>query len=73
MYTDWVIPIHDAFIVHPNDVAHVKGIYTDGLKEVYEKRAEILNTFFTCIGIDKQYPEHYQHIEDFQPLTACLK
>lgn len=69
---DWCIPIHDAFIVHPNDVAAVKDIYTMKMKEIYDNRKEILSTYFNCVGISKTFKE----IDDTEISSfkhTCLK
>lgn len=48
---DWVLPNHDAFIVHPNDAMNVRQSYINALYEVYENRTRILHEYGKSIGI----------------------
>jgi hypothetical protein len=56
-HMDWVLPNHDAFIVHPNDVEQCSSIYTKKLYKLYRNRKKILSDYFQSIGIDKTFPE----------------
>lgn len=47
---DWVIPIHDAFIIHPNDVLKTKHVYSLAIKDIYKNRISILNNYLKSIG-----------------------
>jgi hypothetical protein len=51
---DWIIPIHDAFIVHPNDADIVVDTYCRGLEEIFAQRDSILSNYFSSIGIDSK-------------------
>lgn len=51
---DWIIPIHDAFIVHPNDADTVVDTYCRGLEEMFTQRDSILSNYFSSIGIDSK-------------------
>ena len=51
---EWIIPIHDAFIVHPSDANLVVDTYCRGLEAMYGSRDTILSNYFTSIGIDSK-------------------
>ena len=69
---DWCIPIHDAFIVHPNDAAQVKELYIMNMKEIYDNRQSILDEYFRCIGIENSFKQiNDTEIDQFK--TTCLK
>ena len=48
----WVIPIYDAFLVHPNDAKEVRRLYSNELFAISENREVILRDYFNSIGID---------------------
>ena len=48
---DWVIPIHDAVLVHPNDAASFRGCYGGALLSLRLSRKYVLQQFFTSTGI----------------------
>lgn len=70
--TDWVLPNHDSFTVHPNDASHVRKLYTDMMMEIYKNRKKILKDYLNSIGIDKEYKDkNEEEITSFLPW--CLK
>lgn len=72
-YINWVIPLHDAFTIHPNDALEVRKIYTDCIYDIYSNRVTILNNYFKSIGINEEYKEmeHENEVYEFSPY--CLK
>ena len=49
---EWIIPNHDAFLVHPVDVTKAKTLYGVKLYSIYKKRHEILQEYLKSIGIE---------------------
>jgi len=73
LHTKNCIPIHDAFIVHPNYVDHVKKLYTDKLKDMYYNRDTILEDYFNSIGIKEKMKLKVNNLSgEFIPLKTCL-
>lgn len=69
---DWVLPNHDAFVVHPNDVTKCRELYTSKLYEIYKNRKNILREYFDSIGIRDNYEDvNDTEVKDFSPY--CLK
>ena len=69
---DWVLPNHDAFTLHPNDVSKCRKLYTDKLYEIYKDRHNILREYFDSIGIIDNYNDVCkEEVERFSPY--CLK
>ena len=54
---DYVLPNHDAFILHPNDASLCKDLYVDYMTQIYQNRHNILKTFFKCIGIKEEFKD----------------
>ena len=48
----WIIPIHDAFIVPPQAAEDVRYWYAEEITKIYRNRKSILADYFTSIGID---------------------
>ena len=48
----WVIPIHDAFIVPPQAAEDVRYWYAEEITKIYRNRKTILANYFSSIGID---------------------
>jgi hypothetical protein len=46
----WIIPIHDAFILHPNDAKLARKVYCDFLNYLWANRATIIKEYFESIG-----------------------
>lgn len=57
----WVIDIHDAFIISPCEVAMCKAEFGVLLKEIYDRRNEILSEYFTSINIEPAIIAHEWH------------
>lgn len=57
----WVIDIHDAFIISPCEVAMCKQEFGVQLKEIYDRRNEILANYFTSINIEPAVIAHEWH------------
>lgn len=71
---DWILPNHDSFTIHPNDVEKVRRIYMECMKTIHKNRKEILKAFFDSIGIDKDYPEREdKRTENIEFSPFCLK
>ena len=69
---DWVLPNHDAFTLHPNDVSKCRKLYTDKLYEIYKDRHSILREYFDSIGIIDNYNDVCkEEVKGFSPY--CLK
>ena len=54
---DWVIPNHDAFLIHPNEEGRLRQLYAEKMYDIYKHRKAILREYFKSIGIEKEYPE----------------
>lgn len=50
----WIIPIHDAFITHPNDGSKVESVYCTYLNKLFNERDVVLSEYFSSIGIDSK-------------------
>ena len=71
--TDWVLPNHDSFTVHPNDASHVRKLYTDMMMEIYKNRKKILKDYLNSIGIDKDYKDkNEEEITSFRKDCECV-
>jgi hypothetical protein len=69
---DWVLPNHDAFLVHPNDGIVLRKLYTKQLMNIYKNRETILKNYFNSIGIQKPFAlKEDTEIEEFS--GYCLK
>ena len=69
---DWVLPNHDAFTLHPNDVSKCRELYTSKLYEIYKNRHSILREYFDSIGITDSYNDVCNNeVKEFNPY--CLK
>lgn len=51
---DGVLPIHDAFLAHPNEISKVKEMYCQVINKIYANRDRILSDYFSSIGIDSK-------------------
>lgn len=49
--SQWIIDIHDAFIVNPEDADMTRKTYADKITDIYNNRQRILQDYFTSIGI----------------------
>lgn len=70
------IPIHDAFIAHPNNVKQAKELYTNKLRDIYDERNTILKNYFDSIGIKEELNLKVNKLNNgfsFKPLETCLK
>lgn len=52
---DWILPNHDAFTLHPNDVVKCRKVYTQKMEEIYHNRHTILQNYFDSIGITEEF------------------
>ena len=52
---DWILPNHDAFTLHPNDVAKCRKAYIQKMEEIYHNRKNILQNYFKSIGITEEF------------------
>jgi hypothetical protein len=69
---DWVLPNHDAFILHPNDAELLGKMYVDIMMSIYLSRRDILREYFRSIGITGEYRDvDTQQIGEFS--SAALK
>lgn len=77
----WVIPIHDAFLVPPQAAEDCKYWYAEALTEIYRNRKIILSKYFDSIGITGAAQAEWEAItakvvpihESFQCSTFALK
>lgn len=77
----WIIPIHDAFLVDPNDAHSVAEDYAGQITAIYRDRKSILSEYFKSIGIDSKSATAWKEVkskikpvaEDFQCLATALK
>ena len=71
---DWVIPVHDAFNVNPNEALVVRNMYVDKLRELYVNRKQILKDFCASIGIEDEYEDIDSKPVDVLSFSGhCLK
>ena len=76
-----ILPIHDAFLSHPNQTNEVKQVFCDVLREIYRNRDVILSNYFDSIGIDSKasvdWSKLQSHVkplnEEFVPQHSALK
>lgn len=69
----WVLPNHDAFIIHPNDASLVRSIYIEKMKNIHTNRKSILRNYFNSIGIVNTYEESNEQMGDLEFSPYCLK
>ena len=48
---EWVLDIHDAFIVSPEAAARTRQLYGESMEEIHNNRKSILANYFQSIGI----------------------
>ena len=81
---DWIIPIYDAFIVHPNDAKTVRKLFVDFMLEISNNRDTILKDYFQSINIDlktnkraiiqwNKLQEKIEKVGEFIPQGTALK
>lgn len=77
---NWVLPIYDAFIVHPADAMQVRKLYTSNLDKLYADREVILSEYFKSIGIDSkasvawsELQTHIVPVQNYKAQLSCLK
>lgn len=77
---DWIIPIHDAFIVHPSDATLVRTSYCYMLDAMYRDKEKILSEYFYSIGIDDKCAVAWSKVvklcrpvENFKAKPSALK
>lgn len=61
---DWIIPIHDAFLINPCDAKSVKEDYASLITRLYQDREQILSDFFQSIGIDSKSATAWKTVKD---------
>jgi hypothetical protein len=67
---DSVLPIHDAFLAHPNDISSIKDVYCDMLNSIYNSRNSILSNYFGSIGIDSKASKDWSELQaSIQPVN----
>ncbi len=50
----WIIPIHDAFLVGPMTATYTRELYASQINIIYDEREYILQEYFSSIGIDSK-------------------
>ena len=48
----WGIDIHDAVITNPENATTIRNSYSQVMGEIYQDRTQILNEYFTSVGIE---------------------
>ena len=76
----FVIPIHDAFLIHPNSSSTVRRVYAEQITDLYDNRKSILSGYFQSIGIDasaqqqwKEFSDTIDVLDEFQCSVWALK
>lgn len=70
----WVIPIHDDFIVSPNEISLVRELYRSKLQELYTERHKIMKSFCESIGITDELQDVDKEELDIESFSGhCLK
>ena len=64
---DYVLPNHDAFIIHPNDAVKCRSLYVKNMSTIYRNRHIILSNYFKSIGITKQFADIDKEELPFSP------
>lgn len=67
---NWIIDIHDAFIVSPTQAKNTRKYYAKKMEEIYERREEILANYFKSIGITSSSNADWAEVMKFvNPVT----
>lgn len=67
---DGVLPIHDAFLAHPNNISAIKDVYCSMLDSIYNSRNSILSNYFSSIGIDSKASKDWSELQaNIQPVN----
>lgn len=61
---EWVLSIHDAFIVHPLDAHLTRHLYARKIEGIWERREAILNGYFKSIGLGNSAMKEWIAITD---------
>jgi len=61
---DWIISIHDAFLVSATTAKTVRSLYSEQIEEVYRDRANILNNFFSSIRISNKAQKDWADLQE---------
>ncbi len=77
----FVIDIHDAFLVNPEDAHTVRSEYCRLMEEIRDNRKEILSNYFQSIGVNATAKEQWEALmakttplpEDFKCFDMALK
>lgn len=51
MSMDYVLPNHDAFMIHPNDIDKLRNVYLQNVRYIYKNRHIILKNYYKSIGV----------------------
>lgn len=51
---EWIVPIHDAFIIEPVDATEVRLTYSSQMEDIHKDKDHILKDYFHSIGIDSK-------------------
>lgn len=60
----WVIDIHDAFIVSPEAAPFTRKSYATRMNSIHEARESILSNYFISIGIGQESNAQWQLVKD---------
>jgi hypothetical protein len=70
----WVLDIHDAYLINPEAAEDVRRWYAEALEGIYERRNQILGDYFKSIGITAKATEQWQAVKAMVvPLEEPLK
>lgn len=68
------IPIHDAFLVHPELAPKVRGWYATEMGKIYKAREKILTSFFKSINLNQNgYKQMNELLKLVEPLPTGWK
>jgi len=71
---NWIIDIHDAFIVCPEAADDVRTWYIEFMSMVHSRREEILANFFKSIGIGAESQAEWDRVKSLiQPMQGEFK
>jgi hypothetical protein len=72
---NWVLPIHDAFILSPESADLAREVYANNLETIYRERNQILQEYFRSIGIPAKAIAEWKTIVmgKVEPLTEEFK
>lgn len=71
---DWILSIHDAFIVHPLDALQVRTLYASHIERLHTNREDIINKYFSSIRLARPAIKAWAELrKSIVPVTGTFK